>query len=55
MYQNLQRHRVGLYEKALPNSLSWEEKLSVTKELGCHYGTNIENQSHQQENRTHPR
>ncbi|AAO07992.1 TPA: L-ribulose-5-phosphate 3-epimerase [Vibrio vulnificus] len=34
MYQNLQRHRVGLYEKALPNSLSWEEKLSVTKELG---------------------
>lgn len=34
MYQNLQRHRVGLYEKALPNRLSWEEKLSVTKELG---------------------
>ncbi|MEF1301578.1 xylulose 5-phosphate 3-epimerase, partial [Vibrio owensii] len=34
MYQNLQRHRVGLYEKALPNELSWEEKLSVTKELG---------------------
>lgn len=34
MYQNLQRHRVGLYEKALPNELNWEEKLSVTKELG---------------------
>ncbi|MFV0576448.1 MAG: L-ribulose-5-phosphate 3-epimerase [Vibrio sp.] len=34
MYQNLNRHRVGLYEKALPNDLSWEEKLQSTKELG---------------------
>lgn len=34
MYQNLTRHRVGLYEKALPNDLSWEEKLKTTKELG---------------------
>lgn len=34
MYQNLQRHRVGLYEKALPNELSWEDKLKTTKELG---------------------
>ncbi|WP_210472065.1 L-ribulose-5-phosphate 3-epimerase [Vibrio crassostreae] len=34
MYQNLLRHRVGLYEKALPNELSWEDKLSTTKELG---------------------
>ncbi len=24
MYQNLLRHRVGLYEKALPNELSWK-------------------------------
>ncbi|CDU06759.1 L-ribulose-5-phosphate 3-epimerase ulaE [Vibrio coralliirubri] len=34
MYQNLLRHRVGLYEKALPNELSWEGKLKQTKELG---------------------
>lgn len=34
MYQHLQRHRVGLYEKALPNHFSWEEKLATTKELG---------------------
>jgi L-ribulose-5-phosphate 3-epimerase/hexulose-6-phosphate isomerase len=34
MYQNLPHHRVGLYEKALPNALSWEEKLKTTKELG---------------------
>lgn len=34
MYQNLLRHRVGLYEKALPNELSWEDKLATTKELG---------------------
>ncbi|GAM70330.1 L-xylulose 5-phosphate 3-epimerase [Vibrio sp. JCM 19236] len=34
MYQNLQRHRVGLYEKALPNDLSWEEKFETAKELG---------------------
>ncbi|MGF1744704.1 L-ribulose-5-phosphate 3-epimerase [Vibrio minamisatsumaniensis] len=34
MYQNLLRHRVGLYEKALPNELSWEDKLKQTKELG---------------------
>ncbi|MEZ9563594.1 L-ribulose-5-phosphate 3-epimerase [Vibrio artabrorum] len=34
MYQNLLRHRIGLYEKALPNELSWEDKLKQTKELG---------------------
>jgi L-ribulose-5-phosphate 3-epimerase/hexulose-6-phosphate isomerase len=34
MYQNLHRHRVGLYEKALPNQMSWEEKLKTTKDLG---------------------
>ncbi|MUJ26760.1 L-ribulose-5-phosphate 3-epimerase [Aliivibrio fischeri] len=34
MYKNLQRHRVGLYEKALPNEFCWEEKLKITKELG---------------------
>ncbi len=37
MYQNLQRHRVGLYEKALPNELSWEEKLKTTNELGFEF------------------
>ena len=34
MYQNLTRHRVGLYEKALPNDLNWEDKLKTTRELG---------------------
>ncbi|MDN3680918.1 L-ribulose-5-phosphate 3-epimerase [Vibrio tapetis subsp. quintayensis] len=34
MYQHLQRHRVGLYEKALPNELSWDQKLEKTKQLG---------------------
>lgn len=34
MYQNLLRHRVGLYEKALPNEFSWKDKLKTTKELG---------------------
>ena len=34
MYENLTRHRIGLYEKALPNSFSWEEKLDETKNLG---------------------
>ena len=34
MYQHVSRHRVGLYEKALPNELGWEQKLKTTKELG---------------------
>ncbi|PJE79086.1 L-ribulose-5-phosphate 3-epimerase UlaE [invertebrate metagenome] len=34
MYQHLKRHRVGLYEKALPDTLNWEEKLNTTKSLG---------------------
>ncbi len=34
MYRNLERHRVGLYEKALPNELSWQEKIVKAKELG---------------------
>lgn len=34
MYQTLQRHRIGLYEKALPNEFSWEEKIKTTRELG---------------------
>ncbi|ELR66658.1 L-xylulose 5-phosphate 3-epimerase [Photobacterium marinum] len=34
MYQTLQRHRVGLYEKALPNAFSWEDKIRTTRELG---------------------
>ncbi|WP_087020637.1 L-ribulose-5-phosphate 3-epimerase [Thaumasiovibrio subtropicus] len=34
MYQHVERHRVGLYEKALPNTLSWEEKLAKTRALG---------------------
>jgi L-ribulose-5-phosphate 3-epimerase/hexulose-6-phosphate isomerase len=34
MFDNLERHRIGLYEKALPNELSWEDKLITVKELG---------------------
>lgn len=34
MYQNLQRHRVGLYEKALPTNITWAEKFKLVKELG---------------------
>ncbi len=34
MYQHLSRHRVGLYEKALPDELSIVEKLASAKELG---------------------
>ncbi|WED24131.1 L-ribulose-5-phosphate 3-epimerase [Vibrio sp. JC009] len=34
MFKNLERHRMGLYEKALPNELSWEEKISKAKALG---------------------
>lgn len=34
MFQNQERHRIGLYEKALPNDLSWKEKLEKAKELG---------------------
>ncbi|NOI24871.1 L-ribulose-5-phosphate 3-epimerase [Vibrio mediterranei] len=34
MFQMLDRPRMGLYEKALPNELSWEEKLQQTKQLG---------------------
>lgn len=34
MYRSMQRHRVGLYEKALPATMTWQEKLGVAKELG---------------------
>lgn len=34
MYKESTRQRVGLYEKALPNDISWEEKLKTTKLLG---------------------
>lgn len=34
MFNNLERHRIGLYEKALPNDLSWESRLKKAKELG---------------------
>lgn len=34
MYQHKSSLRIGLYEKALPNSLSWQEKLASTKALG---------------------
>ncbi|WED29394.1 L-ribulose-5-phosphate 3-epimerase [Vibrio sp. DW001] len=34
MFNNLERHRIGLYEKALPNDFSWESRLKKAKELG---------------------
>ncbi len=34
MYQTLTRSRIGLYEKALPNDMGWEQKIATTKELG---------------------
>ncbi|WP_038182405.1 L-ribulose-5-phosphate 3-epimerase [Vibrio rhizosphaerae] len=34
MYQHVQRHRTGLYEKALPANMTWEEKLTTTRALG---------------------
>jgi len=34
MFENLARHRIGLYEKALPNALSWQEKIIKVKALG---------------------
>jgi len=34
MFENLNRHRIGIYEKALPNEFSWQKKLATTKALG---------------------
>ncbi len=34
MFTNLESHRVGLYEKALPDELSWEDKIKKAKALG---------------------
>ncbi|GAL20694.1 L-xylulose 5-phosphate 3-epimerase [Vibrio maritimus] len=34
MFEMLERPRMGLYEKALPNEFSWEDKLKQTKQLG---------------------
>jgi L-ribulose-5-phosphate 3-epimerase len=34
LYQIKNTPRVGIYEKALPNELSWQDKLQVTKKLG---------------------
>ena len=31
------RYELGLYEKAMPGDLSWEEKLQLTKESGFDY------------------
>ena len=30
-------YQLGLYEKSMPNDLSWEEKLNITKECGFDY------------------
>ncbi|WP_442902680.1 L-ribulose-5-phosphate 3-epimerase [Gilliamella sp. Choc4-2] len=34
MYQPQNTPRIGIYEKALPNQLLWQDKLQVTKDLG---------------------
>ena len=31
------RYELGLYEKAMPNNLSWKEKLELTRESGFDY------------------
>lgn len=33
--------RLGLYEKAMPNSLNWEEKIQMAKELGFDFIENF--------------
>lgn len=33
----MKKYKIGLYEKAMRNSLSWEEKLSCTRECGYDY------------------
>lgn len=33
----MKAYEIGLYEKAMPNTLSWEEKLTTAKELGYDY------------------
>lgn len=33
----MKKYKIGLYEKAIRNSLSWKEKLEVTKECGYDY------------------
>jgi L-ribulose-5-phosphate 3-epimerase UlaE len=32
--RNLQENLIGLYEKALPKQLNWEERLSAAKDAG---------------------
>ena len=34
MYKTLTRSRIGLYEKALPSDMGWEQKIVTAKELG---------------------
>ncbi|MGF1830909.1 L-ribulose-5-phosphate 3-epimerase [Photobacterium angustum] len=34
MYKTLTRSRIGLYEKALPSDMEWEQKIVTAKELG---------------------
>lgn len=34
MYQTKQQNRIGIYEKALPDELSWQDKLHEAAELG---------------------
>ncbi|MGF1723508.1 L-ribulose-5-phosphate 3-epimerase [Photobacterium nomapromontoriensis] len=34
MYNNVFRHRIGLYEKALPSYIDLKQKLAMTKDLG---------------------
>ena len=31
------RYELGLYEKAMPNNLTWKEKLELTRESGFYY------------------
>ena len=37
MVNQNKEYYLGLYEKSMPNTLSWEEKLEVVKEAGFDY------------------
>ena len=37
MVNQNKEYYLGLYEKSMPNTLSWEEKLKVVKEAGFDY------------------
>nr|WP_208609900.1 L-ribulose-5-phosphate 3-epimerase [Gilliamella mensalis] len=47
MYQSKTTSRIGIYEKALPNKLSWQDKLNETKVLGFDFVEISVDESHE--------